>query len=69
MLAAGELQSTQEALLPTQHQQEALTPDQRRQMKGWMDSVKSYVDDQKSSPPCLLPSPAVSVDHRSSSPS
>lgn len=54
MATAGELQSIQEAALPTQHQQDALTPDERRQgradegMDGEREElrVRRWVDDQ-----------------------
>lgn len=48
MVMAVELQSTQEASLPIQHQQDSLTSEK----KGWMEGVKScelggrWVDDQ-----------------------
>lgn len=78
MATAGELQSTQEAPLPTQHQQGALTPNERRQgqaddaMDGEPEEptcleVGGRPDEERSSSPCVLPAPAVLVDRHASS--
>lgn len=78
MATAGELESSQEAPLPTQHQQDALTPDERRQgradeeMDGEREEptclkVSGRPDEERSSSPRVLAAPAVLVDHHASS--